>query len=89
MKLSQHRVMKLFAVVWYPNAGTVLLQSVYAEIKFIIFISLSCYLTTLANFSIRNLLEVQQNADFKLMEFSVGQVAKNSNFQSFSSFMVV
>ena len=83
MKLSQHQVMKLFAVVWCSNAGTVLLHNVYAEIKFIIFISLSCYLTTQANFSIRNLLEVQQNADFKLMEFSVGQVAKIKIFKAF------
>ena len=75
--------MKLFAVVLCSIAVSVLLQNVYAEIKFIIFIALSSYLTTLANFSIRNLLEVQQNADFKLMEFSVGQVAKIKIFKAF------
>ena len=35
-----------------PNAGTVVLQDIYEENKFIIFIALSSYLTTPANFPI-------------------------------------
>ena len=36
-------MLKLPDVVWCPNAGTVLLQNIHAEIKFIIFIVLSSF----------------------------------------------
>ena len=59
MKLSQHSDIR---IVWYgfpPNAGAVLLQNIHAEIinfYFIlvsfVFIALSSYLTTPANFTI-------------------------------------
>ena len=61
-KLSQQRINQTLSniikhypnilISLYPNAWTVLLQNIHAEIKSIIVIALSSYLTTPANFTI-------------------------------------